>query len=382
MAIAVIGHGRAPQPFGVIVGRIETSSIAAYRSDTVLLCRRGGVTQADASDYAAVLTEDGAQGAIKSDRILICDDLSNLHSGDLVLVDGNSGRIRTLFLERSQHNALFLTERCNNNCLMCSQPPRNNGEAMLGICMRMVELLKSNPPVRLGITGGEPTLLGEGFLQLLSSIKTNLPTTAITSLSNGRRFADQEFACAVAALRVQELRFSVPIHADVSDVHDHIAQASGAFNETIAGLYNLAALGVETEIRIVLHALSIPRLESLAEWIWRKLPFVRQVAFMGLENMGYVKKNWSLLWIDPIDYSKQLRTSVEHLHRRGIAVSLYNLPYCVLPEELWGFACNSISDHKHIFLPECKSCDVAPQCAGFFQSGKKRHSRALQPIHL
>ena len=234
----------------------------------------------------------------------------------------------------------------------------------------------------LGITGGEPTLLGEKLVQLLTSVKTNLPATAITSLTNGRCFADQEYAAAVAAVGIQELRFSVPLHSDVPDVHDHIAQAKGAFYETVAGLYNLTALGVQTEVRVVLHALSAPRLASLAEWIWRKAPFVRQVVFMGLENMGYVKKNRELLAIDPMDYSAVLCTAVEHLHRRGIMVSIYNLPYCALPSKLWGFARNSISDHKKVLSDECQACDVANYCAGFFLSGVTQRSRGCQPIHL
>src|SRR5689334_24379788 len=50
---------------------------------------------------------------------------------------------------------------------MCSQPPRNDSEGYLDTCLRMVELLKTSPPERLGITGGEPTLLGDRFVRLL-----------------------------------------------------------------------------------------------------------------------------------------------------------------------------------------------------------------------
>lgn len=103
---------------------------------------------------------------------------------------------------------------------------------------------------------------------------------------------------------------------------------------------------------------------------------------MGLENMGYVKKNWRQLWIDPLDYATQLRSAVEHLHRRGIDVSIYNLPFCVLPSEVWGFARQSISDYKQILLDECQACEVANHCPGFFLSGEERHSRGVQPICL
>jgi hypothetical protein len=65
-------------------------------------------------------------------------------------------------------------------------------------------------------------------------------------------------------------------------------------------LYNAEQAGLTLEIRVVLHKQSIPRLRQLANFIYRNFPFTAHVALMGLENMGYVKKNWDLLWIDPV----------------------------------------------------------------------------------
>jgi hypothetical protein len=103
---------------------------------------------------------------------------------------------------------------------------------------------------------------------------------------------------------------------------------------------------------------------------------------MGMEDMGYVKKNWEQLWIDPLNYGEQLLTAVEHLWRRGIDVSIYNLPFCVLPPPIWGFARQSISDNKQILLEKCQGCQVSSHCAGLFLSGKERHSLGINPIAL
>jgi His-Xaa-Ser system radical SAM maturase HxsC len=360
---------------------VESLSPDMEFDDTVLVRRRGAGEALLPATVAAVLIEAEEARATGSNTVA-CDSLAHLDAGDIVLVDGESGRIRTLYRQVSSHNALFVTEDCNSNCLMCSQPPKPGAESLLNICLRTVELLRSQPPAHLGITGGEPTLLGEGFIRLLASLKANLPDTVVTALSNGRGFADAALADAIADVGHPGLRFTIPLHADVPDVHDYIAQAKGAFTETVAGFYNLAARGLDCEVRVVLHAQSVPRLGALAEWIWRKLPFVSQVAFMGLENMGYVRKNWEQLWIDPLDYADDLRKAVKHLYRRGIDVSIYNLPYCVLPPQLWGFARQSISDHKQVLIEECRGCDAAPHCAGLFISGAERHSRGITPLHL
>lgn len=318
---------------------------------------------------------DGAQAWIDgvSGRF---PDLSHLQPGDLVLADGVKGRLRTLYRAGSDHNALFLTEDCNSNCLMCSQPPKKDG-GMVDLVLAMIDRLADQPPARLGITGGEPTLLGDGFLAVLRAIKDKLPATHITALSNGRTFADRGFVAHMAQVLPPSIRFSIPLHADLAQVHDHIAQAPGAFAQTLAGFYALAAAGIDAEIRVVLHGQSVPRLAGLADFIARKLPFAAQTVFMGLEQMGYVKKNWDQLWIDPVDYAVSLDRAVQHLYRRGLDVSVYNLPFCVLPPSLWGFARQSISDHKQSLSSLCAPCPAQSHCAGFFTSGLARPSRAI-----
>ena len=101
---------------------------------------------------------------------------------------------------------------------------------------------------------------------------------------------------------------------------------------------------------------------------------------MGLENMGYVKKNWDLLWVDPLDYLDELESAVRHLFYRGLNVSIYNLQLCVLPQSLWPFARQSISDYKNIFLDACSQCGAQTQCGGLFLSSETRHSRGIHPI--
>jgi His-Xaa-Ser system radical SAM maturase HxsC len=381
MAVVMAVRGRFREKFGGVVGRISARTDVRVPADTILVCRDGPLPDSDMSGFAAVLVKGGVDAEI-SGRVGFFENLDNLMPGDLVAIDGQEGRVRTVYRAGSQHNALFTTDRCNSNCLMCSQPPKETGEDRLSTCLRVVELLREAPPSRLGITGGEPTLLGDGFVGLLQTLKNDLPETTITALTNGRTFADARFVQAIAEVAHAKLRFSIPLHADVPDVHDYIAQSKGAFVETLAGLYNLAEQGIAAEIRIVLHALSVSRLSRLAEFIYRKLPFVQQVAFMGLENMGYVKKNWGLLWIDPIDYAGDLAAAVSHLFRRGMAPAIYNLPLCVVPPPLWAFARQSISDHKQTLVSECDGCQVAEHCAGFFTSGTERRSIGVQAINL
>jgi His-Xaa-Ser system radical SAM maturase HxsC len=157
-------------------------------------------------------------------------------------------------------------------------------------------------------------------------------------------------------------------------------QAHGAFDQTVIGLHQLARYGMRVEIRVVLHAITIPRLIHLAEYIYRNLTFAEHIALMGLENIGYAPRNMDRLWIDPFDYQDRLEAAVDFLSTRGMNVSIYNHQLCVLRRSLWKFARKSISDWKNIYLEACQSCGVKDDCGGFFQWATKLHSNFIHPL--
>jgi hypothetical protein len=133
--------------------------------------------------------------------------------------------------------------------------------------------------------------------------------------------------------------------------------------------------------RVVLHAITAPRLLATSQWLARNLPFVDHVALMGLENTGFAIANDRLLWIDPLDYKEQLAQSVEVLTASKVRVSVYNLTRCLLDSSVWPYARQSISDWKNGFVAECDSCDEKQRCSGFFTTGgRPQYSRGIRAI--
>jgi hypothetical protein len=83
---------------------------------------------------------------------------------------------------------------------------------------------------------------------------------------------------------------------------------------------------------------------EFARFVTRNLLFVDHVALMGLELMGFARANLDAIWIDPLDYQRDLREAIDVLDRSGVFVSIYNHPLCVLDPDLQRFARASISD--------------------------------------
>jgi His-Xaa-Ser system radical SAM maturase HxsC len=214
----------------------------------------------------------------------------------------------------------------------------------------------------------------------MAELGQRMPDAEIHMLTNGRRFARPEFTEAFVQARHPRLTACIPLYADSAPEHDYVVQSRGAFDQTIQGLYQLARYEQPVEIRVVLHKLTIPRLRDLAVFIYRNLPFADHIALMGLEITGFTRPNLNELWVDPYDYQPQLRAAVETLVTRGMHVSIYNHPLCLLPRPLWKFAQKSISDWKNVYLDECAACGVRIQCGGFFKSVRHRQSSHIRAI--
>ena len=308
-------------------------------------------------------------------------DLWHLADGDVVRIDPKANMVRAIYRKNANANFLFVTERCNSFCLMCSQPPRDVDDGhLIEELIAAVPLFDSSTP-ELGITGGEPTLLGKRFLTLIRTIKSHLPYAAVHVLTNGRNFQDVSLAREVAEIEHSDLVFGIPLYSDIPHIHDFVVQADNAFDETIRGILNLKSLSQKVEIRVVLHKQTYQRLPELARFISRNLQFVDHVALMGLEITGFTRANLEDLWIDPIDYQSELEEAVDILRNSSIATSIYNLQRCLLPRELWSISVKSISDWKNKYYAECEGCYERSSCGGFFESSdlkKSDHIRALK----
>ncbi len=302
-----------------------------------------------------------------------------LACGDIVRIR-RDGQMRVLYQAGAQTNALLVTERCNNACLMCSQPPRDRSDPeLLRDARRVVDLIQS-PATHLVITGGEPTLAGPGLFDLMRAIRDLCPPPSLQVLTNGRLLRYPQWCDQLVAHAPVDMLVCIPVYAATAHRHDAIVQASGAFTDTIRGVLNLVARGVRVEIRIVVHRSTVVDLVETARFIARNLPMVAHVSIMALELTGYTRLHEDALWIDPVDQQQELSEAVRELRDRRIAVRLYGYQLCVLPVHLHEFAMSAISAWKRVYMPACEGCNLRAACGGLFASQLRRPSRGLHAV--
>ncbi len=361
------------------IGRLceEADYPLSARGKEIFLARQSVDVLPDG--FRAYLLFDESEARDRQDVFVLGVDHRYLRHADVVRVEPQRRAIAALYRRSSDFNTLLVTERCDNYCVMCSQPPRERDDSWIVEELREVIPLIWSGTREIGITGGEPALLGEDLVELLELLKRHLPNTAVHVLTNGRRFSEPAFARAVAGIRHPDLMLGVPLYSDLAEEHDFVVQAQGAYNETVSGILNLKRAGVRIEVRIVIHQHTFARLPAFAEFVTRNLLFVDHVALMGLEPTGFAKTNLDALWIDPLDYAAELESAVRTLARAGVKTSVYNHQLCVLPPAIHPFARKSISDWKNLYLGECETCRARAYCAGFFASSESKRSRGISP---
>lgn len=323
--------------------------------------------------------EEGRAKLLKIPIVYGVENVQTLNEGDIVSVDMITGDIIVVFEKNSVHNSILASTDCNCRCIMCPQTLVSDSPENLQDNLEIIRLIDKKTTA-LGLTGGEPTLLGDGLIKLLKECKKQLPNTQIQILSNGILLNNNEYVRKMVHLGMKNLVFCIPLYADIDTEHDFIMQREGAFEDAIQGLYNLATYKQLIEIRIVVMSLNYKRLPQIAEFIYHNLPFAIHVAFMGMEVEGLARKNVNKLWASPKDYAPFLKEAVLYLSQRNMDVSIYNEQLCLMPKELWSFTRQSISEWKNTYLEKCKDCKEKGECAGFFAKPFEDHQKSITPL--
>ena len=341
----------------------------------------GQRNSADANDPGIYLGMGSIDGTnLVGDFFELPAFIDYLAANDIISIS-DQGDIWVLFRAQSKYNTFLLTERCNHLCLMCSQPPKKKDDSwLIDQTLETIDLIPKNT-VRMGFSGGEPTLYGSGLIHLVERCKSALPYTKIDILSNGRAFADPSYCRELQEVDHKNCMICIPLYSHVPEIHNYVVQADKAFDETVEGILNLKAVGQPVEIRIVLHKQTIGTLEETCHFIAQNLLFVDHVALMGLEITGFTRANMDDLWIDPYEYKDALSSAVQILNGSRINTSVYNHQLCTINEDTFGNYAHSISDWKNEYLEVCDGCSRKSSCGGFFSSAiQYKHSDHIHPF--
>ncbi len=276
--------------------------------------------------------------------------------------------------------------KCNNKCVMCTNPkefsnasPKGNYDLKTQIAKFKAYLsgientYKGNGDNYISITGGEPTIHPD-FFSLLYYIRKNLPHTPITLLSNGRRFGENMFFKKFIKVAIQPFSIAVALHAADASNFEKITGVKGSFSQTIKGLDNLIShFQGHIDIRIIIHKMNVDLLDEIIRFIderWGKRDNLRLV-FIHYEIEGMSEVNSAMVGLKLSVSAQKLLSCLPLL--KGFDFHLYHYPLCILSPKLRKYARITLPIDERIYVKKCNSCVLRKKCLGLMKEYYKSY---------
>jgi His-Xaa-Ser system radical SAM maturase HxsC len=284
--------------------------------------------------------------------------------GDVLLVNPRRGTADRLIRSTSSHNTFLVTERCDQVCVMCSQPPKKHHVDLFPYFETAALLAPEGATI--GISGGEPTLFKAQLFAFLKRVLDARPDLSFHVLTNGQHFEEDDWS-AMVGLDQSRIVWGVPLYSHDPAIHDQVVGKPSAHEKLLENLAFLCRVGAVIELRTVLMQPNAPGLPRLARFIMTMLPFIRTWAIMQTENIGYGRMNWKTLFYDSSEGFDLVGYAIDIVRSRGIDARLYNFPLCTVPDAYRHVAPATISDWKRAYRKECEGCSLKAKCGGFFE---------------
>ena len=135
---------------------------------------------------------------------------------------------------------LALTYRCNNSCAHCyNARSRNFPELKTQDWIEIIDRLWEIRIPHIVFTGGEPTLR-EDLPELIQHAEKNGQIAGLNT--NGIKLADMDFLNTLVKAGLDHVQITLESH--LPDVHDKMVGHKGAWEQTVAGIRNVAKTGL------------------------------------------------------------------------------------------------------------------------------------------
>ncbi len=290
-----------------------------------------------------------------------------------------------------------VTRRCNQRCIICSNPPTER-RLSLTMAKHKIDEIKKEGGEGVIITGGEPTLYKDLTGLITYACAKGVMPRIIT---NGQRMADFGYAESLKDAGLRHVHVS--IYSCRDDVQAKLSNNPDSLRNIIGALDNLKKLGTMTvDANIAISKLNADHLSETVKWLTTRHPFIRHFVFNNLDPfMNRASENPEVI---PRlhDFELELHRALTHLTSEEKTFRVERVPLCYLS----GFEHVSTETRKIVkeeartiyFLDEkgksiqdtwmsekaacCKECSLRDICAGIYGWGRYYSVTELSPVFV
>lgn len=298
-------------------------------------------------------------------------DFQTYNDGDVLELSENSG-IQKILSADEEETFLYITNKCNSNCIMCPSPDIERKSGIEPEEKELFELIRYYPQSinYFTLTGGEPLLRYKFLFKVIDVLKERFANAGYLLLTNARGFAIKELVREFNDVIPENILVGIPFHSYDPKIFNMITRSNGSYEQTLSGINNLLAEGINIEIRVVISRMNYKQIPKICSFIANVIPSITIVTFMCMEMTGNAAINRKELWVPIKETIPYLNEGISELIVNSIDFRFYNYPLCLLPKAYWSIAKKSISKEKIRYLDGCSSCENKQYCGGFFASSR------------
>ena len=290
-----------------------------------------------------------------------------------------------------------VTRACNQECLICSNPPTDQTLDFETACRQVDELVQKGCAGVI-LTGGEPTLYEQLADLIAYCCRKKIFPRLIT---NGQKTADRAYLESLVQAGLRHVHVS--LYSCDSGIQARLTGNTDSFQHLRATLDHLAHMGrVAVNVNIVITRYNADHLSRTISWLISSYPRVRHIVFNNLDPyMGRVENHPDVI-PKLNDFELELHKALTLLHADARTVRVERVPLCYLTDfEHVSTETRKIvkSENRTVFFLYqrgrldqenwiykkpvcCRSCSLNSICAGLYEKGAGPQEKELYPVFI
>lgn len=225
-----------------------------------------------------------------------------------------------------------LNYHCNNNCVLCCQQDTIKNELTMLHFDDVVAFLSENlsdecgngQPVKLVLTGGEPTLHPD-LIHIVATAR-EMGCKTIQLQTNATRLSDNLLLEQMLSAGVNN--FGISLHGHAAAVHEAFTNTPGSYDKTIRALGLLHEHEANVAVNVVISKLNVDTLPELVTKVGReKLAQSIQLAFIHIIGRAANERN---LVAHISQAAKKVRECIEIGRQYNLIVTSEAIPFCLM----------------------------------------------------
>lgn len=248
---------------------------------------------------------------------------------------------------------IYIGERCNNNCLFCSEYGIKYNISLMQI-KEKIDFAKSQN-LEINFMGREPTLSNNLIPAIKYAKDKSIKSISITT--NGRYLSYFDYCMSLKDAGINFVIIS--IHGGTSEVHDRITQVPGSFSQLLTGLDNLKKLDIKFMTNTVISRINESDIEQVIKLLTKYKPNK-----INLVNMILLKKNLTEKIVPKISLiALKIKNILKKYPKQNIG--LVGFPICYFENYKNLISIYEYMDENFAEIPRCKKCEYYPTCGVF-----------------